>query len=217
MLKPQIPIAKEGYPFIGYSLFLTLVLAILGYTVLTVIFVAITTFVLLFFRDPERFIPNEENVVLSPADGKIIVSEPVFDTRFSESEVLKVSIFMNVFNVHVNRIPTSGTVQKIQYVPGKFLAADNENAHLKNEYCAVTIKTNRDQTLTVVQIAGLIARRIVCLLEPGDAVIRGKRFGMIRFGSRLDVYLPIDAKINVHIGQKVNAGETILAHLESSA
>lgn len=214
MLKPQIPIAKEGYPFIGYVVFLTLVFALLGYTALTLLLLVISTFVLMFFRDPERLIPDDEKTILSPADGKIIVSEIVKDERFSETEVLKLSIFMNVFNVHVNRLPVSGNVEKIQYVPGKFLSADNDKAHLKNEYCAVTMTTEEGRTLTVVQIAGLIARRIVCWLEPGDVVQRGRRFGLIRFGSRLDVYLPPDAKIAVRMGQKVKAGETVLARFE---
>lgn len=164
MLKPVIPVAKEGYPFIGYAVFLTIIAAILGLKIVTLILIALTTFVLMFFRDPERFIPPGDTCVLSPADGKIIVAETVRDERFSEHEQLKISIFMNVFNVHVNRIPVSGTIQKITYVPGKFLAADNKNAHLKNEYSAVTITTEKGQELTVVQIAGLIARRIVCWL-----------------------------------------------------
>ena len=212
MLKSQVPIAEEGYPFIGYAAFLTLLSAILGWPAVTAVLLAVTTFIILFFRDPER-LAAEEDGVLSPADGKIIVAETVKDVRFSDQEMVKVSIFMNVFNVHVNRVPTSGTVEKVNYVPGKFIAADNDKAHLKNEYCAVTITTPEGKRLTFVQIAGLIARRIVCRLEPGDIVLRGRRFGLIRFGSRVDVYFPADTRLAVRVGQKVIAGQTILGHI----
>jgi len=213
MLKPQIPVAKEGYPFIGYAAFLTLISALSGYPALTLLLVLVTTFVLMFFRDPERVVPEEENTIISPADGKIIFNERVRDERFSAFEVRKISIFMNVFNVHVNRIPATGRVKSVRYVPGVFLSADNDNAHLKNEYCAVTMTTETGKEVTFVQIAGLIARRIVCWLEADDAVAKGQRFGLIRFGSRVDMYLPLEALSNVEIGQKVRAGETVIARL----
>ena len=212
MLKSQVPIAEEGYPFIGYAAFLTLLSAILGWPAATIILLAVTTFIILFFRDPERLAPEEDGI-LSPADGKIIVAETVKDVRFSDQEMVKVSIFMNVFDVHVNRVPASGTVDKVEYVPGKFIAADNDKAHLKNEYCAVTITTPEGKKLTFVQIAGLIARRIVCRLEPGDAVVRGRRFGLIRFGSRVDVYLPAETRLRVRVGEKVRAGSTVLGYI----
>lgn len=213
MLKPKVPVAKEGYPFIFYSVFITFISAILGYPSVSLILLAITTFILMFFRDPERIIPEGDDIVLSPADGKIIVSELVRDVRFSEDELLKISIFMNVFNVHVNRNPLSGVVSRVRHVPGAFLAADNDQAHLKNEYCAVTVTDRHNKEITFVQIAGLIARRIVCWLEPGDTIIQGRRFGLIRFGSRVDIYLPKESQTAVSPGQKVTAGETILAHL----
>ena len=211
MLNPEIPVTREGYPFIGYSAFLTILAAILGYPLITLFLLILTTFVLMFFRDPERFIPDEEGAVVSPADGKVIVSEIVTDDRFADTPVWKISIFMNVFNVHVNRNPASGKVEKVKYVPGQFISADNAKAHLKNEYCAVTMITDSGHTLTYVQIAGLIARRIVCWIVPGEIINRGERFGLIRFGSRLDVYLPADSEIRVNVGQKVRAGETVLA------
>ncbi len=159
----------------------------------TLILLALTTFILMFFRDPERFTPEDSNAIVSPADGRIIVAELVHDKRFHDEEVFKISIFMNVFNVHVNRVPASGTINRVRHVPGAFLAADNQKAHLKNEFCAVSMTTEHGRKITVVQIAGLIARRIVCRVEPGDSVARAERFGIIRFGSRLDLYLPADA------------------------
>ncbi len=213
MLEPKVPVAKEGYPFIGFSVFITIISAILGYPALTLFLLVVTTFILMFFRDPERIMPEGDDNVLSPADGKIIVSELVKDIRFSEDELLKISIFMNVFNVHVNRTPVSGMVKRLVHVPGVFLAADNKQAHLKNEYCAVTVAGPNNKEITFVQIAGLIARRIVCWLEPGDTVIQGRRYGLIRFGSRVDVYLPKESQVMISPGQKVTAGETILARL----
>ena len=211
MLEPKIPVAKEGYPFIFYPLVLSLVSALLGYQTVTLILIVITTFILMFFRDPERIVPSGDGLVLSPADGRIIVAEPVTDGRFSDAEVQKISIFMNVFNVHVNRIPVSGTVRQVTHKPGSFLAADHEQAHLKNEYCAITVVHEDNQEIIFVQIAGLLARRIVCWLEPGDVVKQGRRFGLIRFGSRVDIYLPKAYQLDVKPGQKVRAGETIVA------
>ena len=211
MLEPKVPIAKEGYPFICYFLFLTIICALLGYHGATLILAAITTFILMFFRDPERILPEGDNIVTSPADGKVILAQPVTDSRFADDELQKISIFMNVFNVHVNRMVISGEVNRISYVPGSFLAADDEQAHLKNEYCAITLTNREAEQITVVQIAGLIARRIVCWLEPGDFIKQGKRFGLIRFGSRVDIYMPRSYILTVSPGQKVRAGESIIA------
>ncbi len=214
MLKPQIPVAKEGYPFIIYAAFITLIFTLLGQLVLTGIAFICTTFILCFFRDPERFIPQNENAVVSPADGKVILIENVTDDRFTGGEALKVSIFMNVFNVHVNRVPFSGTVEKIIYTPGKFYSADSEKAELKNEYCATVLTTDNGKKLAYVQIAGLIARRIICWHEPGDKAVKGRRFGLIRFGSRVDLFLPPETSLIVEQGQKVSAGETTIGYLE---
>lgn len=215
MIRPNIPIAKEGYPFIATAGFVTLVFAILGYERLSLLAVLVTLFIVYFFRDPERFVPEGEDVLISPADGKVIVVEKVFDDRFFKEYVHKISIFMNIFNVHVNRIPQSGTVQKIIYTPGTFYSADTDRGGLRNENCAVLITTAQDKKIAVVQIAGLIARRIVCWLEPGDAVTRGHRFGLIRFGSRVDLYIPGGVEISVRKGQTVKAGETVLGRLLS--
>lgn len=213
MKKETVPVAREGYPFIGYSVFLTVISALLGFQLITLILIVITTFILMFFRDPERMLPEIDRGLISPADGKIIIVENTRDNRFSDDDVLKISIFMNVFNVHVNRIPFSGSVKTVQHVPGSFLAADSEKAHLNNEYCAIQIAADTNKKITMVQIAGLVARRIVCRLEPGDEVTKGERFGLIRFGSRVDLYLPKQSNAAIKVGDKVRAGETLLAYL----
>jgi phosphatidylserine decarboxylase len=216
MITPQVPIAKEGYPFIGFSAFTTLLLALLGYKITPLIFLCITFFILMFFRDPERFIPETENSVICPADGKIIVIEEIDDHKFLQQKAIKISIFMNIFNVHVNRAPMSGTVEKIIHSPGKFYSADSAQGALHNENCATILKTKSKHSIAFVQVAGLIARRIVCWLEAGDTIQQGRRFGLIRFGSRVDLYLPLNTEITVAMGQKVRSGETILANLPTN-
>lgn len=213
MISPQIPVAREGYPFIGFSAFLTLIFAVLDLSCMTTLALITTAFILYFFRDPERFIPERSDALVAPADGKVILIEDVMDHAFTGNQAYKVSIFMNVFNVHVNRIPCDGSIDRIIYTPGKFYSADSEQGALHNEYCAAILSTPSGKKIAFVQIAGLIARRIVCWLEPHDMVQRGRRFGLIRFGSRVDLYLPKDTEIKVTVGQKVTAGETILGYL----
>ncbi len=215
MKAEQIPIAREGYPFILTGCFITLILALLHLTAWALAGLVLTGFVLWFFRDPARTAPDAENGVVCPADGKIIVIRDVDDERFLHCRVTKISIFMNVFNVHVNRIPCDGQVESVLFKPGKFYAADQEKAALHNEYCGLILDTGGHR-LAVVQVAGLIARRIVCRAEPGDLVRAGQRYGLIRFGSRVDLYLPTDTAIEAQIGQKVRAGETLLARLPPS-
>jgi len=214
MLTPQVPVAKEGYPFIGFAFFCTLILALFGLPIATAVSFAAATFVLCFFRDPERFSPTAPDAVVSPADGKIIHIGTMAENPFTEKEALKVSIFMNVFNVHVNRVPFAGKVEKVVYRPGAFYSADSSKGGLENEYCATVITTPQGNSLAFVQIAGLIARRIVCWLEPGDEIVRGRRFGLIRFGSRVDLYLPPGVAVKVQEGDKVRAGETVLGYLQ---
>jgi phosphatidylserine decarboxylase len=166
-----------------------------------------------FFRDPFRILPADKNALICPADGKVIAIKEMYDERFLQQEVIRVSIFMNVFNVHVNRVPFAGTVERVLFKPGKFYSADKHQAALHNEYCALIVNTESQQRYAAVQIAGLIARRIVCWAEPGDRIEGGQRYGLIRFGSRVDLYLPIEAEVRVKRGQKVRAGETVLGRM----
>lgn len=213
MLQPGIPVAKEGYPFIFIAALTALLAALLNWVIISVFFWAAGIFILYFFRDPERVVPDDPCAVVSPADGKVILIEKVTDERFLHGQVLKISIFMNIFNVHVNRIPYDGVVKEIRYQAGQFLAADQERASFENENNAVFLEVEDERRMVVVQVAGVLARRIVCWAERGDKVRKGMRFGMIRFGSRLDVYLPLSAQIEVEIDQRVVAGQTILGYL----
>jgi len=213
MTRPRIPLASEGYPFIAFAAFVTLITAILGYELLAWPSLLVTTFVVAFFRDPERMTDAPPESLISPADGKVIIIEEVQDDIYLHGKVIKVSIFMNVFNVHVNRIPFAGTVEKILYAPGKFYSADSTKGALLNERCGVVLQSTTGQSIAFVQVAGLIARRIVNWLDPADTVKRGDRFGLIRFGSRVDLYLPLTSTIDVKLGQKVRAGETAIARL----
>ena len=209
----QIPVAREGYQFIIFIAFVTFIFALLEYELITLATLFLTGFVFHFFRDPERISPDDEDVVVAPADGKIILVEKIFDDRFVNEHVYKISIFMSVFDVHVNRVPFAGEVEKIQYGPGSFYAANTDQAGLANEHCGVILSTEKNFRYAVVQIAGLLARRIVCWVEKGDTIERGRRFGMIRFGSRVDLYLPQNIQLEVSSGQKVKAGETVIGYL----
>ncbi|HER62760.1 MAG TPA: phosphatidylserine decarboxylase family protein [Desulfobacteraceae bacterium] len=213
MKAPRIPIAQEGYPFILFAGFSTLILAILEFAYAALPALAVTGFVLWFFRDPERVAPPHADAFVSPADGKVIVAEKITDDRFMQGEVMKISIFMNVFNVHVNRFPFGGEVKEITLRPGKFYSADTNKGALHNEYCAITVTSKNNIKYCVVQVAGLIARRIVCWAEKGDSLATGQRYGLIRFGSRVDLYLPAHFSTSVKKGDKVRAGETVLGYL----
>jgi len=205
--------AREGYPFIVFTAFATLIFALLEYEVIAAILLFLTGFIVYFFRDPARIIPDAEDGVVSPADGKVILVEKIFDDRFVHEHVYKVSIFMSIFDVHVNRLPFAGEVEKIQYVSGSFYAANTDQGGLANEHCAVILSTAKDFSYAVVQVAGLVARRIVCWAEKGDKIERGSRFGLIRFGSRVDIYLPQQMQLEVRSGQRVRAGETVIGYI----
>lgn len=213
MKTARIPIAKEGYPFIVFCGFTTFIFSLSGYEYAALGCLLLTAFILYFFRDPSRTNTYDANAILAPADGKIILIDEIFDDRFIKDNVYKVSIFMNVFNVHVNRIPYSGTIEHIHFQPGKFYSADKNKAALHNEHCALTVRTENNLVYSVVQMAGLIARRIVCWAEKNDSVQTGQRYGLIRFGSRVDLYLPKTIQLQVKKGQKVIAGETAIASL----
>ncbi len=206
---PHPIIAREGWPFLGLAVVLA-ALATYFCGAWSIPFWIIALFVLQFFRDPGRMIPQKANAILSPADGRIVVVEKTQDP-YAGREALKISVFMNVFNVHSNRAPVDGKIDKVQYFPGKFVNADLDKASVENERNALTITAANGQIVTCVQVAGLIARRILCYVKPGDKLDRGQRYGFIRFGSRVDVYLPLTASPKVAVGDKVSATETILA------
>ncbi len=210
MLKPSVGVALEGLPYIIISAFTTLIFAVLGWWIFAVLGLGVTCFVGHFFRDPERVGPEDAEAVSSPADGKIIKVSREPDPITGEMRQV-ICVFMNVFNVHVNRMPVSGKVERIRYIPGKYFNASFDKASKDNERNIVVVTGKGNQRFTMVQIAGLIARRIVCWAEPADKFKRGERFGLIKFGSRVDLYIPDGYEPTVSIGQKVIAGETTLA------
>jgi phosphatidylserine decarboxylase len=211
---PHPIIAREGWPFLAIVAVLALALQSFGLTFLSVVAWILFAFVLQFFRDPPRYIPAQKNAVVSPADGRIVAVERVEDP-YAQREALKISVFMNVFNVHSNRIPIGGEIKSVDYFPGLFVNADLDKASTQNERNAIVIHTESGATVTAVQVAGLIARRILCYVKPTETVEKGQRYGFIRFGSRVDVYLPTDSVPKVAIGDKVSASSTVLAELVS--
>jgi len=217
--KSLVPIHREGYPFVAIAV--ALALALLAFsTFLGMIAVGLAIWTALFFRDPVRVTPLREGLVVSPADGRISqvgLARPPRELDLTDEPMLRVSIFMNVFNVHVNRAPVSGQVTTVAYKPGIFLNADLDKASEDNERNGLIITTSTGTRIGCVQIAGLIARRIVCFVREGEQIGAGERFGLIRFGSRVDVYLPVGTKVQVSEGQLAVAGETIICDLAASA
>ncbi|MEI6205893.1 MAG: phosphatidylserine decarboxylase family protein [Desulfuromonadales bacterium] len=213
------PFAREGYPFIFCSAGLTIFLVFSAWkldsfvlTVPATVSCVLTLFVLYFFRNPERTPPADAQAVVSPADGKVVIVERVSETPLGVPS-LKISIFMSVFSVHVNRVPFDGTVVDAFYHQGKFFDARDSRASCENERNGIVLEVSNGTRMAFVQIAGLIARRIVCYARMGDRLKRGERYGMIRFGSRLDVYLPVDVEPLVNVGDMAVAGETVLAKI----
>lgn len=209
---PHPIIAREGWPFLGGAVALALIVSYFC-LIWAIPFWLIALFVLQFFRDPARVVAGDGKSVLAPADGRIVAIQPVRDP-WVERDAIKVSVFMNVFNVHSNRSPVDGQVIKRWYHPGKFVNADLDKASLENERNALHIRCADGQDITCVQVAGLIARRILCYVEAGAQLARGQRYGFIRFGSRVDLYLPTNARVKVTIGDKVQASSTVLAELQ---
>ncbi len=209
---PHPLIAREGWPFLAVTGAAALAATLLGFAVAAVLAWLAFAFVLQFFRDPPRAIPRGERAVLAPADGRVVKVEKAHDPYLGR-EALKISVFMNVFNVHSNRSPVDGVVMSVQYNAGSFLNAALDKASLENERNALHIATVRGQDVTCVQIAGLVARRILCYVKAGDTLSRGQRYGFIRFGSRVDVYLAPGAVARVAIGDRVRATETVIAEL----
>ena len=208
-----IPFAKEGIPFIGAAVGVTLLAGWLGWIIATVGAAILTLFVSWFFRNPSRVIPQGPRLVLASGDGKVIAIEEEFEPRFIKDRSIRVSIFLNVFDVHINRIPCEGVIEDVQYQPGLFLVASKPDATLRNEQNALMIRTAGGAKVLCVQVAGLIARRIVCWVSPKDRAVLGERFGLIRFGSRMDTFLPLGTSIKVAVGDRVKGGETILGEL----
>jgi phosphatidylserine decarboxylase len=208
------PIARPGYGVIGAAAFVALVLALIGWAWPAVAALVVTLAIAGFFRDPDRVIPRAEHAVVSPADGKVVAAGAMDYSPVYGGPCVRVSVFMSVFNVHVNRAPISGRVTRVDYHPGKFIAANLDKSSDVNERNAVTLESEESERVVVVQIAGLIARRIICGLAVGDETRQGQRYGMICFGSRLDVFLPPGARLNCQIGDKVQAGTGILGYLK---
>ncbi|HEU4504356.1 MAG TPA: phosphatidylserine decarboxylase family protein [Nitrospira sp.] len=208
-----IPFAKEGFPFIGVAAGITLIAGWLGWVPLVVAAAVLTLFVSWFFRNPPREIPQGPGLVVSPGDGKVLAVEEEFEPRYIKDRAVRISIFLNVFDVHINRIPCEGIIEDVQYQPGLFLVASKPHATVKNEQNAVMIKTVEGAKVLCVQVAGLIARRIVWWVHPKDPAVRGERYGLIRFGSRMDTYVPVGTAIKIAVGDRVKGGETILGVL----
>ena len=186
---------------------------VMGWTGIAAAFGAVALFTAWFFRNPTRSSPKSDRAVVAPGDGRIVEICEEDEPRFLKDKSLRISIFLNIFDVHVNRIPCQGTVEQVAYQPGRFLAASRPEATLQNEQNALVIRAVQGTRVLCVQIAGLIARRIVCWVSPGDAVACGERFGLIRFGSRMDVFLPVGTKLIVKVGDHVKGGETLLGEL----
>ncbi|HKP65221.1 MAG TPA: phosphatidylserine decarboxylase [Casimicrobiaceae bacterium] len=209
---PHPIIAREGWPFIAIALVIAVGLSLTTWWLLAAIAWVAFVFVLQFFRDPPRNVPAQANAVLAPADGRIVRIGPARDP-YVNRDALMISVFMNVFNVHSNRSPVDATVADAWYHPGKFVNASFEKASSHNERNALRLVTDNGTEIVCVQIAGLIARRILCYVKRGDKLARGQRYGFIRFGSRVDLYLPADAVPRASVGDKVHATETVVAEL----
>jgi phosphatidylserine decarboxylase len=212
-----LPIAAEGWPFIFASLILTLVVMAIGWSIPTILLCILTVFVVAFFRDPERRCPRGPGSLLSPADGKVTaIDEVEIETPDgARTRMRRVSIFLSIFNVHIQRTPTYGRVESVKYNPGKFINAMSDKSSEENENNLVWVRSAIGW-VGVRQIAGLIARRIVCKVAPGDNLTAGQRIGLIRFGSRTDAYFPLDTRIETQLGRMVRAGIDVLAVSESA-
>lgn len=209
-----VPFAKEGFPFIAVTAGFTLIAVWLGWSAVAMATAISTLFVSWFFRNPSRVVPQGPGLVISPGDGKVLAVEEEFEPRYLKERAIRISIFLNVFDVHINRLPCDGVIENVQYQPGLFLVASKPRATLQNEQNAVMIKTAEGAKVLCVQVAGLIARRIVWWVNPKDRAVRGERYGLIRFGSRMDTYVPAATLIKIAVGDRVKGGETILGELQ---
>ena len=227
----MIKFYPDGYPFIVGSLLITCIVIALLFSfvrsstyniafylllVTSCLMIVMTVLMAYFFRDPERIIPQGEGLFVSPADGKIILIRDIYEKDYLRSDAREVSIFMSPLNVHVNRAPCDGVVSMVKHSPGTYKAAYRDDASMKNENIALLLDSQSGRIL-VRQVAGFVARRAVCKVKPGDSLRRGERYGMIKFGSRLDVYMPINTEIKVTLGEKVCAGETVIGKIIGAA
>lgn len=213
-----VPINREGWPFVLLFAVVSVLLGGLIWAPLGWLGAILTAWCIYFFRDPDRFTPSRDGLLISPADGvvqSIVEAAPPPELDMGSEALTRVAVFMNVFDVHVNRIPVEGVVKRLAYRPGAFLNASFDKASEDNERQSVLLETDGGKEIAFVQIAGLVARRIICDLEDGQRVVAGQRMGMIRFGSRVDVYLPKGVNPLVAVGQRAIAGETVLADLKS--
>jgi len=210
MRAPSVGIAPEGWPFIGLCALSSGIFSLIGCWLPAGIFLVLTWFSVHFFRDPERVTPSAPGLAVSPADGKVIAIGPREDPLTGEERTC-ICIFMNIFSVHVNRSPVEARVEAIHYYPGKFLNAAFDKASTDNERCAYLLRDVDNETWTMIQIAGLIARRIVCRTEEGDQLARGQRYGLIRFGSRVDLFIPAGYTPACAVGDQVFAAQSIVA------
>jgi phosphatidylserine decarboxylase len=208
-----VKVAREGFAFAVGPAAVSVLLLFSGQVALGTAAGAVALAVLLFFRDPVRVASVQDGDVISPADGRIVAVDTDEEKRFLGGQAIRISVFMNVFNVHINRIPADGTVLSVRHVPGGFAMAHIDDAGVINERTEIHMEDSQGRQSLMVQVAGLVARRIICRLEPGDEVKRGDRFGLICFGSRVDLYLPVEAVPGVQIGDKVTAGKTVLARM----
>jgi phosphatidylserine decarboxylase len=208
-----LPIVREGFPFVLATGGPAIVAGFFGWMGTALALGVVAGLTASFFRNPHRVSPPGDFLVLSPADGRVISIHEEFESRYLKEQSIRVSIFLNIFDVHVTRMPCAGTIADIAYQPGQFLPANKPEAAIRNEQNAVMVETFSQCKVLCVQVAGLIARRIVCWSSPGETVSSGERFGVIRFGSRVDTYLPLGTTIRVQVGSTVKGGETILAEL----
>ncbi len=206
-----IPIAREGLLFLMGIAVPAIAAGVLGWGKTALVFGVLGCWVGWFFRNPSRTIPQGEGLILASGDGRVVAVQEEFEPRFLKDRSLRISVFLNIFDVHINRMPCAGTIVDIAYQPGRFHNASRPEATMHNEQNALMIETPAQRKVLCVQIAGLIARRIVCWVRPGDAAVMGERFGLIQFGSRVDTYVPAESRVRVRVGERVKAGESVLA------
>lgn len=206
-----LPIAPEGLPFVVGAASPAVLALLLGWRKTAMVCGAFACFAGWFFRNPPRTIPRGDDLILAPGDGKVLSIQKEFEPRYLKEDSILISIFLNIFDVHVNRMPCAGRIVDMAYQPGRFLDASDQDATVHNEQNALLIETPSKKKVLCVQVAGLIARRIVCWAQPGDAAVKGERFGLIRFGSRMDTYFPLESRVRVRVGDRVKGGESILA------